>query len=395
MRTPVAPDSRTSRLSGDSSILRRHSSSPQLRTAIPFCGDRLTQPLWVLLAATAVLLGLACLNVAGLFLARGSARDREISTRFALGASRGRIGRQLLADSILIAVAGGLLGILLAPLAMHTLIAFLPRDAAANALQSGIDTRLLLFALVVSVATGLLTGFAPALQAGGGSLMSSLRERGGTAFGSLRLRRAIVTAQIALTLILVIGAALFIQTLTGLLAKGPGFDTSSLISFGIDPLRNGYSSVEASRLVRRIHDQMRTSPGTQASAVSRSQLLAGGSWNNFMTIQANERVTTYRVVHLNAVTPGFFATLGTRIVAGRDFEERDCCQWTRADSGRHCQRSICEAILRRAQSPRCAHLHGTGPDAKPDMKSSVSWRTSLSRCSRGLGAGLLPDRRGR
>src|SRR5207247_11022468 len=100
---------------------------------------RLSQPLWVLLSATAVLLGLACLNVAGLFLARGSAREREISTRLALGASRGRIGRQLLADSLLLALAGGLLGVALAPPAMRTLLAFLPRDAAANALRSAVD----------------------------------------------------------------------------------------------------------------------------------------------------------------------------------------------------------------------------------------------------------------
>ena len=190
-----------------------------------------------------MLLGLACLNVAGLFLARGSARDREISTRLALGASRGRIGRQLLADSVLLALAGGALGVALAPLAMRTLIAFLPRDVAANALQAAVDPRLLLFAFLVSVAAGVLSGFAPALQAGRRSLISSLRERGGAAFGGVRLRKAIVTVQIAFTLILVIGAALFVRTLTGLMAKGPGFATSSLISFGIDPRRNGYREV--------------------------------------------------------------------------------------------------------------------------------------------------------
>ena len=131
---------------------------------------KLSQPLWFLFAATAVLLCLACLNVAGLFLARGSARDREISTRLALGASRGRIGRQLLADSLLIALAGGLLGVALAPLAVRALIAFLPRNTAANALHSGVDGRLLLFAFLISMAAGILSGFAPALQAGRRSL---------------------------------------------------------------------------------------------------------------------------------------------------------------------------------------------------------------------------------
>ena len=187
---------------------------------------RLARPLWVLLAATAVLLGLACLNVAGLLLARGSARGREISTRLALGASRGRIGRQLLTDSILLALAGGALGAALAPLAMRGLIAFLPRDAAPNALQATVNLRLLFFALLASVAAGVLSGFAPALQAGRDSLISALRERGDSAFGGVRLRKAIVTMQIAFTLILVIGAALFVRTLEELMAKGPGFATS-------------------------------------------------------------------------------------------------------------------------------------------------------------------------
>ena len=135
-----------------------------------------------------------------------------------------------------------------------------------------------------------------------------------------------MTAQIAFTLILVIGAGLFVRTLSGLLAKGPGFDTSSLISFGINPVLNGYSRAEASRLIRRIHEDIRDSSSTQASAIAHVQLLLGGAWNNPMTIQASERFITDRDVHLNAVSPGFFATLGARIVAGRDFDERD--SWT-------------------------------------------------------------------
>src|SRR5580700_11266457 len=190
----------------------------------------LSQPLWLLFAATGVLLSLACLNVAGLFLARGSARGREIGTRLALGASRGRIGRQLLADSLLLAVAGGVLGVVVAPLAIRGLVAFLPRDLGSNALSGALSLRLLAFAFFASVTAGLLSGLAPAVHAGGDSVVGSLRERGGTGFGGIRLRKTIVTLQVAFSLILLIGAALFLRTLTGLLAKGPGFDTSSLLS---------------------------------------------------------------------------------------------------------------------------------------------------------------------
>ncbi len=328
----------------------------------------LSEPLWVLFAATAVLLGLACLNVAGLFLARGSARDREISTRLALGASRGRIGRQFLADSILLALTGGSLGVVLAPLAMQALIAFLPRDAAANALQSAVDSRLLLFAFLVSVAAGVLSGFAPALQAGRWSLISSLRERGG-AFGGVRLRKAIVTVQIAFTLILVIGAGLFVRTLTGLMAKGPGFATSSLVSFGLDPARNGYSRLETRQLIRRIHDEIRASASTQASAIARFQLLTGGSWNNAMTIQTNERIITDRVVNLNAISPGFFATLGIRIVAGRNFDEHDSRPL--GETGRR-SAIVNEAFVKRylgGRNPLGVRIcQGSGPDANPNIE---------------------------
>jgi hypothetical protein len=130
-----------------------------------------------------------------------------------------------------------------------------------------------------------------------------------------------VTAQIAFTLILVIGAALFARTLTGLMAKGPAFSTSRLISFGIDPYRNGYSPAQTNRLIRRIHAEIRASRNVQTSAVAKFPLLAGGSWNGPMTIQTDRRITTDRDVNLNAVSPEFFATLGTRIIRGRDFND--------------------------------------------------------------------------
>ncbi|HYL77964.1 MAG TPA: ABC transporter permease [Bryobacteraceae bacterium] len=283
----------------------------------------LAQPLWLLFAATGVLLGLACLNVAGLFLARGSARGREIGTRLALGASRGRIGRQLLADSLLLAVTGGVLGAAVAPLAIRGLIAFLPHELAANALRDTLSFRLLTFAFFVSVAAGLLSGLAPALRAGADSLINSLRERGGTGFGGVRLRKTIVTLQVAFSLILLIGAALFLRTLTSLLAKGPGFDTSSLLSFAIAPTQNGYSDADASRLVRRLDQQVRALPAARSSAAARFAFLTGGAWSNSVTMLTDRRVVTDGAINFNAVSPGFFSTLGVRLLAGRDFDQSD------------------------------------------------------------------------
>ncbi|HLK68602.1 MAG TPA: ABC transporter permease [Bryobacteraceae bacterium] len=283
----------------------------------------LFQPLWLLFAATGVLLGLACLNVAGLFLARGSARGREIGTRLALGASRGRIGRQLLADSLLLALAGGVLGAAVAPLAIRGLIAFLPQDLAANALSGALSFRLLTFAFFASLAAGLLSGLAPALRTGGDSLVRSTRERAGTGFGGVRLRKCIVTLQVAFALILLIGAVLFLRTLTSLLAKGPGFDTSGLLFFAIAPLENGYSNVDASRLVRRLDEQVRALPLASSSAAARFAFLTGGAWSNKVTMQTDHRTVSDGIINFNAVSPGFFSTLGVRVLAGRDFDQSD------------------------------------------------------------------------
>jgi predicted permease len=277
----------------------------------------------VLLGLTIVLLGLACLNVSSLFLARGSAHERETGTRLALGASRGRLGRQLLTDSLLVALVGGLLGVAIAPIAVRTLIAFLPQGSAPNALHAGLNSRLLLIAFAITVTAGVLSGVAPAWNAGRRSLFTSLRERGGTGFGGVRIRKVIVTAQIALTLVLVAGAALFTRTLQALTAKGPGFNTTSLVSFVIRPAHSGYSPADASRLLRRLNELLSQAPTTEESAAVRVTLLTGGSWNNPVTIRAETTIATPDDVHMNAVTPGFFKTMGIRILAGRNFDDRD------------------------------------------------------------------------
>jgi predicted permease len=328
----------------------------------------LSQPLWVLFAATGVLLGLACLNVAGLFLARGSARGREIGTRLALGASRGRIGRQLLADSLLLALAGGGLGVAFASPAMRALIAFLPDHGTSSALRPSVDFRLLGFALLASLAAGLLSGFTPALHAGRDNLISALRERAGTVFGGVLLRKCIVTLQVAFSLILVVGAALFARTLSTLVTKGPGFDTGSLVSFSLGPRQNGYTPADSGRLIRRVYDEVGALPTTRSAALINNPLLFGGSWNNAVTIQSDRRIVTGDV-DLNAVSPGFFSMMGVRILDGRDFDARDS-RPTAELSGRPA--IVNQAFVKRyldGRNPLGLHIGlGSGPDVQPSIE---------------------------
>jgi hypothetical protein len=208
-------------------------------------------------------------------------------------------------------------------MAIRGLIAFLPHELAANALRDTLSLRLLTFAFFASLAAGLFSGLAPALRAGGDGLVSSLRERGGTGFGGVRLRKTIVTLQVAFSLILLIGAALFLRTLTSLLAKGPGFDTSDLLSFTIAPTQNGYSDADASRLVRRLDEQVRALPAARSSAAARFAFLNGGAWSNKVIMQTDHRTVSDGIINFNAVSPGFFSTLGVRLLAGRDFDKSD------------------------------------------------------------------------
>ena len=180
---------------------------------------RMDEPLQVLMAGTLLLLLLASLNVASLFLARGAARGREIRTRLALGASRRRITSLMLADSLWIALLGGALGLLVAPLVSRALLSFLSAEAGGVNISSRVDGRVFAFGFVVSVLTGVLCGLAPAWRAARVPLIDWLRERTG-ATGGVRLRKMLVVGQLAFTLVLLVGAGLFVQTLTA--AGQPG-----------------------------------------------------------------------------------------------------------------------------------------------------------------------------
>jgi len=155
-----------------------------------------------------------------------------------------------------------------------------------------------------------------------------LKEEAGNIAGGLGIRKILVTAQIALALVLLVGAGLFIRTLGTLRAQGPGFITTNQYFMYVDLARNGYALPQADQFLRRLLTRVRALPEVESAAIGTAQLLGGGSWNQPLTISTDRRTTTERSVHLNAVTPGYFATLGAHVVAGRDFTERDTVDLT-------------------------------------------------------------------
>ena len=279
---------------------------------------RLTEPLYILMTGTGLLLLLACVNVANLFVARGAARTGEMATRMALGVSRGRITGQLLTDSMLIAVGAGLLSLLIAPAVTRVLSSFLSDDVDPN-----IGGRALVFAFLITVATGCVCGLIPAFQVRRLSLIAALRQTSRVASSGIRLRKILVAGQIAFTLVLLVGAGLFLQTLHRLYDRGPGFASGNLLVFSVSPGDNGYPVPEARRAMEEILDRVEALPDVENAAIANTQVLRGGTTSGPMTIEARQRIVSDREVHRMRVTPGFFSTLGLQLLAGRDFDRRD------------------------------------------------------------------------
>jgi predicted permease len=279
----------------------------------------MARPMWALLGGTTVLLLLACLNVASLLLAREADRGHELSTRMALGASPGRIARQLIAESVIIALAGGLLGVMVAPLVSRGLLLFLPPGAD---LVPAVDFRVLLFALSTTLLAGVLLGIAPALQARRRPLMSVVTGRSTMASSSVLLRKLIVGAQLALTLVLLSGAGLFVQTVTRLYTRERGFDAERLLMFRADA---GTSSVpaDAPRVMRDLLQVLREVPSVERVAIANNSLLGSLGPGRVLTLDTEPRIALEAPLPMMRIGAGFFATLGARMIDGREFDERD------------------------------------------------------------------------
>jgi putative ABC transport system permease protein len=281
-------------------------------------------PLWILLATTGLVLLIACANLANLLLARASVRQREIAVRQALGASRGRLIRQLLSESLLLALFGAALGAVLAALLSRALIAFLTTDGNRMFIGLGIDWRVLGFTGALAILTCVLFGLAPALRATRVEPSSVMRASGrGLTAGreKFSLRRILVVAQVAMSLVLLAGAMLFIRSLQKLLAVDAGFRSEGIVAVQVD-FRDAHFPKERIVGIRR---EMLERLEQRTGAISAAQVgmtpVGGGGWDQNVYAEGSNGP---RVDGLfNRSGPGYFRTMGTSFVAGRDFDEHD------------------------------------------------------------------------
>jgi len=283
-------------------------------------------PLLVLTALVGLVLLIACANVANLQIARATARQKEVAIRLALGAGRARIVSQLLVENLLLALAGGACGLAMAVWMDRGLLHFLPPGDSPLTISSTPDWRILAFALGVSLLTGILFGLAPAAQSTRPELAGTLKDQVGSIAGgtSVGLRKMLVAAQVSLSLLLLIGAGLFIRSLSNLKDLDPGFRVSNLVSFEVNPTMNGYQPERSLDFYRRLRDGLNAIPGLESSSLAIMPVLNGWEWDNSMTIEGyRNKPNDAPDPHMQFVSPDYFKTMRIPILVGRDFRMSD------------------------------------------------------------------------
>jgi predicted permease len=283
--------------------------------------------LTVLMAVVGLVLLIACANVANLLLARAAARSREMAIRLAIGAARRRIVRQLLTESVLLAGLGAILGVAMARWGNKLLVGILSRGQSPVVLDLGVDARVLTFTVAVAVATGVLFGLAPAWRATRIDPQHALKANGrGIAEGQSRftIGKVLVIGQIALSLVLVVGAGLLLGSFRKLVTLDPGFRRDGILVVGVNMSNAGYGKEAYRGVQNELLARFRALPGVEAAASAEITPISGSSWNDEIKVDGFvPKSDDDKLVYFNAVSAGYFGTMGTRIVAGRDFNDSD------------------------------------------------------------------------
>lgn len=292
-------------------------------------GNQVRQSLYVLLAAVGMVLLIGCANLANLTLARGTAREPEVAIRSSLGATRWRLVRQFLTESVLLSLGGGLLGIAVGYATMARLKTAIPRFTLPREASVTLDGRVLLFALLLSVFTGVLFGLAPALQATRPDLAGSMKEggRGASADGArMRVRGVLVVTEMAVAFVLLTGAGLLIRSFFAMQNVDPGFDSTNVITAGLPiPTQRFPDPDQLNRYLRQIKDSIGALPGVRGVALTSALPMEG--WGYGMPFQISDRPLVDRAnrkaCFFKMVNASYFSVLGMKLLKGRALSDRD------------------------------------------------------------------------
>ena len=327
-----------------------------------------SNPLRILMAAVGLVLLIACTNIANLLLARATNRQREIAVRMSIGAGRMRVIRQLMTESLLLATLGAILGIAFAAWTSKLLLLMVSAGAQTLPLSVAPDSRVVLFTLLVSLVTPLLFGMAPAWRAARIELNSSLKNGRSTAPVHSPLAKALIVAQVALSLVLLIGAGLFLRTLVNLTNVDMGFNKNSVLLFRIEPASVGYKQdSRLARLYEQIEQRVTAVHGVQAASFSMFTFNQGSWSEDAWAQQESPEVKSNREILYNKVGTGFFSTLGLPLVAGRTFDLQDTANSLKV--------AVINETMARRFFPNMSPLGRTfrfgGPDAKLENDRTV------------------------
>jgi predicted permease len=284
-------------------------------------------PLFVLMGMVGLVLLIACANVANLLLSRASARQKEIAVRLALGAGRQRLIRQTMTESLVLAAAGGVVGVVLSIWVGDLLLSAMPFESFTRSLSTEPDLRVGAFTALLAITTAVVFGLIPALQASKPELNRTLREEAGNLSGGTkqaRFRKGLVVAQVALSMLLVAGAGLFARSLYNLKTLDTGFEVDNLLTFRVDPSLNGYDQSRIKRFYDDLLQDIREIPGVASASLAQVPALTGNASSRTIEVQGYERKPDENMnPWTNEVGPDYFRTMGMPLIAGREFTERD------------------------------------------------------------------------
>jgi predicted permease len=283
-------------------------------------------PLMLLFGVTALVLVIACANIANLLLARGAARASEMAVRLSIGAGRRQLVRQLLGESCLLALMGGIGGVFVAQWTLDLMATLLPAEAT-DTLRLEIDPTAALFAGALAIGTGLVFGLFPALHSTRPDLVSALKGQSGQASGARsasRFRTTLATAQIALSMALLVAAGLFTKSLANVSRINLGLTAENVIMFGVSPELNGYTPERSRQLFERMEDELAALPGVAGVTMATVPLVSGNNWGNNVAVEGFDAgPDTDTNSRYNEIAPAYFSTLGIPLLAGREFTRAD------------------------------------------------------------------------